>query len=89
MLSDDEPMIPGVIQGANLRLGKPSDMSDEECKPLHVRRCTDESGYAIMQSAWFPSPDELKRMQEGAPVIFTVYGTVHPPIWLDVGSNEL
>lgn len=39
-----------------------------------------------MQTAWFPTPDELAAINAGAPIILTVIGTGHPPVMLDAGE---
>ncbi len=85
-------MIAGIIEGANHVFGKPSDMTDGECRALHVRvEQTRYSGGLARQftSAWLPTPAELKRLNEGAAVHLTVIGEGHPPISLSVGTNEL
>jgi hypothetical protein len=39
-----------------------------------------------MQTAWFPTPDELAAINAGAPIILTVIGTGHPPVMLGAGE---
>lgn len=84
-------MIPGAIAGANLTLGKPRDMTDQECHPLRVR--VEEVQYAegIMRtftSAWQPTPAELERLNKGASVHLTIVAAGHPPVIVGVGECE-
>lgn len=39
-----------------------------------------------MVTAWEPTPDEIERLINGAPVHVRVLGTAHPPIMVDVGE---
>lgn len=39
-----------------------------------------------MTSAWIPNPAEMKRIAEGASILLTVMGIMHPPILLAVGE---
>lgn len=81
-------MIPACIQGANLTLGKPADLTDEECAPLRVRVQTVEFKHSRTHqftSAWQPTPEELKRLNAGASVHLSIWGGGHPPVLLEVG----
>ena len=40
----------------------------------------------IMISAWIPTPAEVERIAQGAPVYLKVLGTAHPPVLLEVGN---
>lgn len=39
-----------------------------------------------MVTAWEPTPDELERLQRGAPVLLRVLGNIHPPVMISVGE---
>jgi hypothetical protein len=75
------------IFGFSRLLGKPKDWNDEEgsCSSLAIRDIDTTSGPG-MESAWEPTPEELAKLNRGAPVILGVLGTVHPPVWLRVGE---
>lgn len=79
-------MIIGRINGATRVLGKPSNWDEEHpdqtCGALAIADIPPERGGPQMVSAWFPTPDELRLMQEGQPVYLSVWGTVHPPVSL-------
>jgi hypothetical protein len=40
-----------------------------------------------MTSAWFPTPEEIERLRDGAPIYLTVLGRSHPPVGLAVGPR--
>jgi len=40
----------------------------------------------FMASAWHPTPDEIARIVQGAPIILQVLGSSHPPVMLEVGA---
>lgn len=42
-----------------------------------------------MESAWEPTPAELALLNEGAPVILRVLGTVHPPVMIEVRAAAI
>lgn len=39
-----------------------------------------------MVTAWEPSPEELERLNSGAPVYLRVMGVAHPPVKIEVGD---
>ena len=45
---------------------------------------TNPAGPAMM-SLWEPTPEEIERLNAGAPVSLLVIGTVHPPVSIGVG----
>jgi hypothetical protein len=81
-------MIIGRIAGATRIFGKPADMTDAECGALAVRD-VEYDGRPAMVSAWYPTPQELFRLSEGAPIYLSIYGNIHPVVSLDVGENKL
>lgn len=75
-------MQPGEIRFATRTLGAPEGWDAEkngECATLPIR---DRNG--TMQSAWYPSIEEIAMMIAGRPVILTVWGSAHPPVSLHV-----
>lgn len=42
----------------------------------------------MMVTAWEPTPDELARLNAGAPVLLHVMGTGHPPVRIEVGKAK-
>jgi hypothetical protein len=39
-----------------------------------------------MVTAWEPTPDELAKLNAGAPVHLRILGSAHPPVMLSVGE---
>lgn len=80
-------MLSGRIEGATRGLGAPSDWDaakQGDCHTLSVRDVMTQAGPA-MTSAWFPTPDEIARIEAGAPIYLTVFGSGHPPVGMTVG----
>lgn len=44
--------------------------------------------YAVMVTAWEPTPAELEALNSGAFVEITMFGVGHPPILVGVGSHQ-
>lgn len=74
----------GHIRNSNFCYTAPEGM--DNCQDLHVR-VTEEQGIRIITSAWFPTPDELKRMQAGQPIYLHVYGSGHPVVSMSVPED--
>ena len=79
-------MMPVAIEGANIKLGAPSDGSFKECKSLICKQ-TQLDGHACFVSAWQPTPEELALLLAGASVQLTIYSVTHPPVWVGVGAE--
>lgn len=81
-------MIPGRIEGATRTFGAPLNWDkshDGPCSGLAIRDGRD-GGLPLMESVWFPTPEELTALAAGAPVLLGIIGTSHPPVSLVVGS---
>lgn len=79
--------LPIRISGATRWLGAPLGWEPDTqgpCSHLAIRDEDTTAGRA-MASAWEPTPEELLRLNAGAPIILTVMGTVHPPVEVRVG----
>lgn len=79
-------MSPGNIRFATHAFGAPQSWDETkhgECGVLHVRKRAN----ATCESAWYPSPEELARLNAGEPVILTVWGG-QPPVSLNVIEGE-
>ena len=80
-------MIPGRIQNATRYLGAPLGWKPAEqgpCGHLAIWDIDTSAGPAMM-SSWEPTPDELVRINAGAPIQLLIVGTVHPPVEVRVG----
>jgi hypothetical protein len=77
----------GRIVGATRNLGAPMDWDRDArgpCCGLPVRDDDTTAGPG-MTSAWFPTSEEIERINLGAPVHLTVLGRTHPPVAMSVG----
>lgn len=77
-------MLHGRIEGSTRVLGKGQGFNglwirDSEEEVLGVMS-------PIMESAWFPTPDELDALLKGAPVILKIVAAMHPPVLVSAGS---
>lgn len=82
-------MHPGRISGATRSLGAPGNWNRETngpCGSLAIRD-GERQGMPLMESAWFPTPEELVALVAGAPVILRIVGTSHPPVALYAGKH--
>lgn len=80
-------MLIGAIEGATRIVGKPQDYLGRSLRD-DVLHCTvGGPGMPAMVSARQPTPDVLARLNAGACVYLRVFGTVHPPVALDVGDQ--
>lgn len=58
-------------------------------RDITVNDAVSGPGTPAMQTAWEPTPGELKLIQAGNSIILTVLGTSHPPVILTVdGLSE-
>lgn len=70
-----------AIEGTTRRIGK-----SQGYLGLCVRDFTYGDGTPAMMTAWQPTPDEARRIAEGAPIYLTLLGSAHPPVLLQVGE---
>jgi hypothetical protein len=76
----------GVIEGHTRIIGKSQGYLG---LPLRDMFLDQDEAHPAMQSAWFPTPDELRALLAGAPLVLTVLGTAHPPVMLGVGKEPI
>lgn len=77
----------GRIQGCTRTIGKSQGYIGLPLRDVLENCGVGDENTPAMQSAWFPSPEELAAMNAGAPIILTVIGTAHPPVRLGVGDK--
>jgi hypothetical protein len=44
-----------------------------------------EVSVPAMLTAWFPTPEEMQLLLQGAPIMLTILGNGHPPVTMEVG----
>lgn len=72
----------GSIHGTSGKAIAPPGQEDT-VGSLPIRRTVREGMY-FMESAWYPTPQELEMLQEGQPIILSVSAPAHPVVSLYV-----
>lgn len=55
-------------------IGKPSDMTDEQCSSVYAAGAVDESGFPYTVVCMSPNLEDIKAMQEGRPLFIKFIG---------------
>lgn len=76
----------GRIADATRTVGKSQGYMGLPIRDEIINCSVNGEGTPSMVTAWFPTPDELKALQAGAPIHVSIIGISHPPIMLRVGS---
>lgn len=77
-------MLAQKLDKPDRQLGKPKDWSDETpCDTLDIWDIDTENGN-FMVSAWLPTEQEIKRLQNGEPMYLWIRGSEHPVVSLAV-----
>lgn len=74
----------------SMRVGAPLDWNEERdgpCGALDVQVFNDP--LPCMMSAWRPNKEELALLNAGKPLLFFVYGNVHPVVSLEVQDADM
>jgi hypothetical protein len=79
-------MIIKRIEGATRVLGKAQGYLGLPLRDEMIFDLVNGPGTPSMVTAWEPTPDELARINAGAPILLRVLGTAHPPVMLSVGD---
>lgn len=80
-------MIIKRIEGATRVLGKSQGYLGLPLRDEVINTTVDGPATPCMATAWEPTPDELARLNAGAPVLLYVIGTAHPPVMVEVGAT--
>src|SRR5215217_5075440 len=75
------------IANATATLGRPEDMTDEECAPLAVRQELVD-GLPCMTSEWQPTEEERQQIAAGGAVWLRVFGHAHPPVMVEAAPLQ-
>lgn len=65
-------------------LRPPPGATHDECVSLPITRAAYSNGQAVVLSFWRPSEAERKAIADGALILFTCWGTTHPPVYIGV-----
>lgn len=74
--------VPTSFDESNAVLGRPEDMTDEECAPLCVFKTKTTEGRPIIVSCWKFTADELIEIYATGRVWVGIMGTTMPPIYV-------
>lgn len=74
------------IANASRRIGAPANWDHSTDGLCHTIEVVDTDD-GFMVSAWLPTPDELKRLNEGKPVLLSISGRFHPVVSVDVHTE--
>ena len=55
-------------------IGKPKDMTDEECSSIYARSFVTENGFPVFRMAWQPSYEDKIAIAEGRPIYIDITG---------------
>lgn len=72
-------MEPTNFDEANLSLGPPEGMTEDEVRTLRVWRGTDEDMLPVVISCWKPTQEEIDEIQKTGRVWLRLYGQSMPP----------
>lgn len=72
--------VPASFDESNDVLGRPVDMSDDDCAPLSIYRHVPDEGFPLMISCWKFTKEELDEINRTGRIWLTVYGVGHPPV---------
>lgn len=72
------------ISGCTRVVGKSQGYLGLPVRDITINDAVTGPGTPAMQTAWEPTPGELKLIVNGSSIILTVLGTSHPPVMLTV-----
>jgi len=76
-------MVPCSFDESNAVLGRPADMSADQCDPLSVLRAVTADGLPVVISCWKLTREELDELRRTGRVWLVVFGETMPPVALD------
>jgi hypothetical protein len=79
-------MLPTTFKESNLVLGKPADMTDEECYGLPAFKGRDTAGWPVIISKWQLSKEDLEEVNKTGCIWLAVTGESTPPVALSTES---
>jgi len=74
-------MQPVHFEGAR-EIGKPKDMTDEQCMSIWAYNNIDTAGFPFWLTAWKPSYEDLQALNRGEPVYVRTVSHGLPPMSL-------
>lgn len=79
-------MIIGHIPGFNRRIGESQGYRGLPVKDvvLYDAAASVRQEVPAMLTLWHPTPEDLKKLNEGGGIVLTVLGSAHPPVNMEV-----
>jgi hypothetical protein len=74
---------PSDFNESNHVLGRPVDMTDDQCGPLCVQIAKYPNGTPVVISCWKLTADELAEINKTGRVWLTIIGPTMPPAMID------
>lgn len=76
----------GRVENATRVLGKSQGYLGLPIRDEFVHCSVNGEKTPSMVTAWIPTPDEIERINAGAPIHLRLIGSSHPPVMVDVGK---
>ncbi|TIM16226.1 MAG: hypothetical protein E5Y67_03265 [Mesorhizobium sp.] len=76
----------GRIQGCTRTIGKSQGYIGLPLRDIVINDSVTGPNTPAMETAWFPTVEELTALVAGAPIILRVVGAGHPPVMLYAGE---
>jgi hypothetical protein len=77
----------GTIRGFTQVLGEAQGYIPLPVRQRVINTVVDGPETPVVETAWYPTIEELTRMVNGEPIVVQLVGTGHPPIMLTVGDK--
>lgn len=72
-------MNPVPFEGS-VQIGKPQNMTDDQCSSIYAMRGIDENGFPYFLTAWKPNYEDLQALNRGEPVFIKTISAGLPPM---------
>lgn len=77
------------FKGANTRLQRPLNMTDEECAEISAYTDVDAGGFPFIATYWMPSKEDLEALNAGRGIWVKVIGETTPPFGMFTMDENL
>lgn len=84
-------MKPIDFENANITLGPPLGVPEEECQSIRALAETQQLGNRqvnTITTVWMPSAEDLEAFNAGRPLVMTIWSTQFPPVALYTHNGE-
>ena len=74
--------VPTSFDESDAVLGRPSEMTDDQCGPLSIKRVEYSDGTPVVISCWKLTQEELDEINKTGRVWLGILGVTMPPSWI-------